>query len=74
MFRQEISNAARPDTPGWHESSWELSQGLEVSSIDGELPEEFAARMQASAHAPTPSTNSCLASVSLSPSRQATTS
>jgi hypothetical protein len=26
---------------GWLESSWDLSDGLEISSLDGELPEEF---------------------------------
>ena len=26
---------------GWLESSWDLSHGLEISDLPGELPEEF---------------------------------
>ena len=26
---------------GWLESSWDLSHGLEISDLQGELPEEF---------------------------------
>jgi len=31
---------------GWLESSWDLSHGLEISDLEGELPEEFV-RQQA---------------------------
>ncbi|WP_374564021.1 hypothetical protein [Ideonella sp.] len=37
----ESRGAAPSAESGWLESSWDLSHGLEISDLDGELAEEF---------------------------------
>lgn len=37
----EMRNAKPQREGGWLESSWDLSHGLEISDLPGELPEEF---------------------------------
>ena len=41
------SGGRSPREGGWLESSWDLSDGLEVSSLDGDLPEEFFQQLAA---------------------------
>ncbi len=37
----ELRGAKPQRESGWLESSWDLSHGLEISDLEGELPEEF---------------------------------
>jgi len=37
----ELHGAKPQRESGWLESSWDLSHGLEISDLQGELPEEF---------------------------------
>lgn len=37
----ELRGAKPQRESGWLESSWDLSHGLEISDLQGDLPEEF---------------------------------
>lgn len=41
------SGGRSPREGGWLESSWDLNDGLEISNLDGDLPEEFFRQLSA---------------------------
>ena len=43
----ELRGAKPQRESGWLESSWDLSHGLEISDLDGDLPEEFLRQLTA---------------------------
>jgi hypothetical protein len=43
----ELRGAKPQREGGWLESSWDLSHGLEISDLEGDLPEEFLGQLSA---------------------------
>lgn len=43
-LRTELRSAMPARDGGWLESSWDLSHGLEISDLEGDLPVEFGSR------------------------------